>query len=48
MVEAVEEENELPNERWIGIDLGTTNTCVAYWQKSEDAKIEGKGEVVVI
>ena len=33
-----------PNGRWIGIDLGTSNTCVSYWSINHDGI--GKAEVI--
>ena len=36
--------SNLPNTEWIGIDLGTTTTCVAHWQEGEN----GTGRVDVI
>ena len=39
MVEAV-----YPDNKWIGIDLGTTNTCVGHWKK--DTETGGRVEII--
>ena len=44
MVEANPDAAELPNEQWIGIDLGTTNTCCGIWVTRPD----GRGDVQII
>ena len=36
------EASEYPNEQWVGIDLGTTTTSLAYVKIQENGKINIK------
>ena len=41
-------EAALPNKQWIGIDLGTTNSMVAFWSTKENIKGKANGEIQVV